>query len=354
MLRMITVCYNVTDSFGTCVVSNTAIPPSDFKRSNYANLIWAKWRILSDTLLVARLALWLDADVLILRNPWPYLDIPDTTSAPFDIRYQSENPCIETECAGLRARCGALNGGQLLLGNRAVAQQIYEARPQNLTNTDELDQDYADRIIHNQSNHFTHCPLTGKFFSHCWVSAANKRLKQRGGVPAVDAAGHIPVCDQVTHHFNCITSRKDKSTLMMRMISNWQNCGHNSSTASHSSFRDRSAVRQGGTPRYGSSQREHGGRVVEQHGRPICDEKGELEKQNMQLKAQLATQAATIEAQARIIESVADAVRLVNRCELWHAMTSSPRYIVGITNHSFLPQTHTQTPSGTLSLLGHA
>ncbi|KAL3932235.1 MAG: hypothetical protein SGPRY_000787 [Prymnesium sp.] len=125
MQRMVSVCYNVTDSFGTCVHSAFAIPPSDFKRSNYANLIWAKWQIIAESLQAARVALWIDADVLLLRNPWTSL-MMNASATDYDIRYQSENKCNEEQCAELRLNCAALNGGQLLVSNAQLARRIYK------------------------------------------------------------------------------------------------------------------------------------------------------------------------------------------------------------------------------------
>ena len=69
MNRLLSVCFNVTDGFGTCV-PGPHVHRADFRKSNYGNLIWAKWRILADALTAARSALWIDADVVLLRNPW--------------------------------------------------------------------------------------------------------------------------------------------------------------------------------------------------------------------------------------------------------------------------------------------
>ena len=81
MVRLVSVCYGFVDSYGTCVhgscnkslgLANPCLP-SDYRRSQYVALNWAKWPLFIDTLRVARSALWLEADVVILRNPWELL-----------------------------------------------------------------------------------------------------------------------------------------------------------------------------------------------------------------------------------------------------------------------------------------
>ena len=81
MQRVVSVCYGFTDDLGTCVygscnktlgLANPCLP-SDYRRSQYVALNWAKWPLFIDTLLVAKTALWLEADVVILQNPWEVL-----------------------------------------------------------------------------------------------------------------------------------------------------------------------------------------------------------------------------------------------------------------------------------------
>jgi hypothetical protein len=229
MQRVISVCYNnVSDIYGTCVRSTFNVPPSDYRRSNYANLIWAKWRIIADALRVASMALWLDADVLILRNPWSVLKLGPMPSAKgqlYDVRYQSEPPPTPDQaqtCARPRpvcAGCASINGGQLLVRNAQVAMAIYQARPRNLSNTDRLDQDWADAIIHNSTplahsnrtgagQYYSSCALPNSFMAHCWShrsfarSEAGRKRAAAGRHSAIDFG-----CSRTTHHFNCVATR---------------------------------------------------------------------------------------------------------------------------------------------------
>lgn len=41
MRRVLSVCFNVSDGFGECV-PGPSVNPAEFRKSNYANLIWAK------------------------------------------------------------------------------------------------------------------------------------------------------------------------------------------------------------------------------------------------------------------------------------------------------------------------
>jgi len=43
MQRVLSVCFNVSDGLGTCV-PGPKVRPAEFRKSDYANLIWAKWR----------------------------------------------------------------------------------------------------------------------------------------------------------------------------------------------------------------------------------------------------------------------------------------------------------------------
>lgn len=252
MRRLVSVTYNnVTDSFGSCVPSTFVVPASDFRRSNYANMIWAKWRILRDALTVAKQALWLDADVLILRNPWTTLGLlgeQAATADEYDIRYQSEPPpasnvpntCNQPIACNV---CSRINGGQLFLTSRALAAAIYGARPQNLSNTDRLDQDWADAILHKRSGfafllgnashgnyhpprrRWSSCILPLAFASQCWSNSAFVR----GFIGNRSYPGEHKVlgCKRATHHFNCFASRRIKGIMMKELIHKWGwQCGN--------------------------------------------------------------------------------------------------------------------------------
>ena len=240
MRRMVSVCYGVVDRFGLCVNSSHKVPPSDFRRSNYAALIWAKWRIMADALTVARVAMWLDADVLLLRNPWVALDLLDPRKVgAFDFRHQSEDPCAATQIEELQAKCANVNGGQLVMSNYRLAAQIYAARPRNLTNFHRLDQDFVENILRNRTNGFRSCALPAHFASYCW--SLPKRVLRKGrdnSIPLPKRVAYVPLCQRVTHHFNCVTDSMKKKKVMRSMVASWRaECGNSSSEVSPSASR---------------------------------------------------------------------------------------------------------------------
>ena len=151
MSRMVSVCYGFLDEYGTCVygscnkslgLSNPCLP-SDYRRSQYVALNWAKWPLFINALSVARSALWLEADVVILSNPWELLLSQAQLAATVNhaIRYQFEAPpCSVPSLVQDRAVACAksgwptphpepLNCGQLLLNSLQLAHEVWGARP---------------------------------------------------------------------------------------------------------------------------------------------------------------------------------------------------------------------------------
>ena len=110
--------------------------------------------------------------------------------------------------------------GQLLVSNAQLARRIYSERPKNLTNTAELDQDYADTIIRGNTSQFTYCPMTSSFAAQCWVIKKYKSQVLNG--VALPPPPMTPLCKRVTHHFNCVTTRKAKGDEMRAMIQEYR------------------------------------------------------------------------------------------------------------------------------------
>ena len=219
MRRVLSVCFNVSDGLGACV-PGPRVHPAEFRRSNYANLIWAKWLILADALTAARTALWLDADVLLLRNPWPVLS-SKPLGIRYDIRYQAEMPPplhsnlrggvpewhrgLSDACPHLALTFG-VNGGQLLVHSAALARNMYLLRPRNLSNADLLDQDFANRLLVRGS--YARCPLPATFASAYW-----RRAQPR-----------IEPCAFVTVHANGAGGAQGKSAVMREWLVRTAHC----------------------------------------------------------------------------------------------------------------------------------
>jgi len=133
--------------------------------------------------LQASTALWLDADVVMLRNPWAVITPTPLWGADshaaahawtHDIRYQAEQvPPAHGNLSGVggapewrRGETNAcpplaltlgVNGGQLLVHSAAFAQDMDRHRPPKLSNADFLDQDFANRLLVRGG--YSRCPL---------------------------------------------------------------------------------------------------------------------------------------------------------------------------------------------------
>lgn len=85
--RFVSLCFGFDDGLGTCVVGRR-LGTGEFMEARYHRMLWTKWHVLRVASSVARLSFYIDADVVVLSNPWPAL--PSTQG--FDLLYQAEVP----------------------------------------------------------------------------------------------------------------------------------------------------------------------------------------------------------------------------------------------------------------------
>ena len=224
MDRFVSLTYGFTDTYGTCVYGNCsrsmgkANPciPSDYRRSQYVSLNWAKWPLFISALKVARAALWLEADVLILVNPWESLLLEAQRGPTRDhaIRYQWENlPCatpdeIGTSAVGCRTsgpnHPEPLNCGQLLLTSLAFAESVWAARPPVFQNGALSQQHYANVARANITPSGAYSGLPATFFNHCWLEHKGAKIND--------------FCALVTYHATCSARSKDKRFAMEKVV----------------------------------------------------------------------------------------------------------------------------------------
>jgi hypothetical protein len=244
MNRLVSICWGFgDDGFGTCVKGecklapngkmskDSACVPSDYRRSQYVSLNWAKWPFFIDALRVARVILWIEADVVIGRNPWeglagipgvdaPWLVRPNSVPTP-DVQYQWEAPpCNGSSwpsrddvswvkesgvvCHRRGWHAEPLNCGQLLITSLAFAQTVWDSRPAQFMNGDKSQQYYANVAKHN----FSHGGLPLDYYNYCWrkeVSIVNK-------------------CRVATMHATCGQSSSDKGRLMHSFVKTFSGC----------------------------------------------------------------------------------------------------------------------------------
>ena len=228
MARVVSACYGTSDDFGACV-SAPQVPPSTFRRGAYIELIWAKWRLVYQALGVARTVLFVDTDVVLLRNPFPYLG--DVRG--FDMRFQTSLACPAATCAaaprfeGYARLNGAplmrpcqVNGGFLLISNRELVRQVlHRETPSiggNAVNRGDIDQDTADPVV--RSGNFSFCPLPPTHFvGQCFY---------RGVEPAGNRSffENLRACQLVTYHTTCIGMTRQKANAMAAMLNKTAHC----------------------------------------------------------------------------------------------------------------------------------
>ena len=142
--RVVSMCWNHSDTFGTCIQApSTALAASD-PEVLYHLKCWAKWSLLLTALHEARVAFYVDADVLLLRNPFAAPDVARfaatgaACSPEAQLLYQWEGP-----------GSNPLNSGQMISCSSGVVRHVLSARPRSLAEGNlpaggaKLDQEYA-------------------------------------------------------------------------------------------------------------------------------------------------------------------------------------------------------------------
>lgn len=246
MDRVVSVCWgDWDDDLGTCVRGDcgaktkyggysvsSACVSSDYRRSQYVSLNWAKWPFFIDALRVARVILWIEADIVINRNPWEGLaGVPGVDARwlvrhdkrpPPDVAYQWEKPPCNPATGFPRRNsttwvpdpgvvCGntayvhnePLNCGQLLITSRSFAQAVWDSRPAEFQNGAPSQQHHANVIKAN----FSHDGLPLDFFNYCWgAKSKNKPFRFRDR------------CKMVSVHATCAENLVAKEGVMRKWL----------------------------------------------------------------------------------------------------------------------------------------
>ena len=177
------------------------------QRDYWTSLVWSKWEVLADALLVARVALWLDADVALLSNPFTFLPA-SLWQTQADLVYQAEHPdeagcAVPPGAACTASRCVDINSGQMLVSSLALARAARASQPENITNgrsSGLLEQNRIRQLVDGRG--FRACPMpAAAFVSHCALKPLKpSQLKRR--LDELDqrlCSGGV-----ATFHANCI------------------------------------------------------------------------------------------------------------------------------------------------------
>ncbi|KAL1520569.1 hypothetical protein AB1Y20_022145 [Prymnesium parvum] len=222
MDRVVSVCFNYSDSLGTCVPA-PHVEAARFRSGGYSDLLWAKWRFIADALVAASMVLWVDADVVLLRNPWANIPLRGRQH----LLYQPEHPPVEPmwrlgarEC--VKQSTPRINGGQILVRSARFARQVAALRPLTHTssNRDKLDQDYASELLYQWN--YSHCLLPAGFRSQLWSQRRpNGKTAEDTQIFPLD---HSSSCQLVTLHVNGQPSRLLKERAMTAVLGFTTNC----------------------------------------------------------------------------------------------------------------------------------
>lgn len=239
MARLVSVGFGAVDDFGV-IVRAPELPKLQRQSVDYMMLTWLKWRLMLDVLRAASSVLYLDSDVLILRNPFDALPMDRW----FDVRFQTEQSCDTVQSD---AQCHlaprflardetrpatftgcSLNGGLIWLRSAAVARRVIGMEPNwtevgrrvaqgelampllssrqtGLLRGGILDeQDAADRVVRSGGSF---CPLPSLHFSSGCTISPKRLVRERAHA-----------CGVHTYHTTCYEKMSEKQNVMRAVL----------------------------------------------------------------------------------------------------------------------------------------
>jgi hypothetical protein len=167
-----------------------------YTKNAYNYIVWVKYEMFVEALFVANEFFYIDADVMLFRNPFPDTrygrdNTGNKIEGEYDIMYQRERGMKERGCGG------SVNGGLYWLRNAtALHEKFFPAfmkhREEIINLTGRLDQD----IIGDYVRLARYCTLpVARFMGHC--------------ISSQDQYGYN-VKEMVTYHTNCVAGMHNK------------------------------------------------------------------------------------------------------------------------------------------------
>ena len=173
-----------------CFVAAEDLAASAYRQDQYMKIIWLKWRLITQATEIGNATLFIDADVVILRNPFPVLE---RISTPLAMQRESYgNP--------FAANKDSINGGVVMLRSHSLALTLEQLS----TRGRELDQQTVQRYLDEQVVP-QHTLLPTSFAGHCWA---------RQWLPLLELQ-HVHL---VAYHAHCVESPEDKLTTLQHVI----------------------------------------------------------------------------------------------------------------------------------------
>lgn len=161
-----------------CSWAGEVLHASDFDTNDFVTMTWMKWMLIRDATLVGP-TLWVDADILVLSNPFSDLDLSAS------ILFQRES------------NLSGINTGLIYTTNHTLASILWEQRPQN-TSIHLLEQPAVATYVRKN---FKYGLLSTRYVGKCWQDYAN-------------------VTTAITWHAHCIGRATVKIDKMIGMLTN--------------------------------------------------------------------------------------------------------------------------------------
>lgn len=207
--RLVSLCLSdYEDGRGVCVHARAKTMALKRQRSSiWQQLSWAKWSLMEAALLAgASHALFIDADVLLLRNPFDFM-ARQGSFLQRDIVYQEELAnCVKREPCSASAKMCRLNSGLVMSSNPRLCRALLKLHPHHFDRHTRLEQDLVQFYGLRQLNH-TRCRLPITYAGHCSL-----QVPARGRPLLPDR------CEFVTYHTTCTSNLSVKLHLMHNML----------------------------------------------------------------------------------------------------------------------------------------
>ena len=217
LARALTVCSGFEDeTYGRCIGTQTPYLPSDFRKRDYFELIWLKWKMLGAVLGACAAALWVDADVLLLRNPFEGLRL----SSDVALAYQSETPHCSARCT---PGC-PMNGGVLFASNRTLVQDILQTWRGEADARQTLDQRHAEAVLRRRIWRHRSCALSSSFYvGQCQLWKGWYRSMTNRSAPT-SRDTQATLCHAFTFHTCGVGTANAKRELMQATLNGMARC----------------------------------------------------------------------------------------------------------------------------------
>ena len=191
------------------------VPPSDYGRGAYSYMTWMKQDLLRESLSVVNEVLFFDADILVMRNPWPYTQTGREMNGTrikesygtYDIMY-SRDRGHGLDCSG------TINTGIIYARNTSATRELFG-----------IMDGYKDVIVEGKNGyhqaHFQTAKPQVKDLISCCLDP-NLFLTQCSGKSAFDNTKYIgpntPLRDVVAYHTACVSGEHKKADKMKAFL----------------------------------------------------------------------------------------------------------------------------------------